>query len=515
MRSCGKTRLFGKMISFRRIMPLLLLSAFLMTGCRKTPEESAVVSKAEGLSEDVIAGPLESGEIRDTDIPEHWQMEELKGEDRVTISADLEFGKMKIGNLPVIEVRNHVFGQEELERLVDYFSDGKELYVPQPYTKQVFRNVISRVDEKQGLYGSGYSWVNPLKTRQQMEAAVEIAPETNGTPEKAEVKFSEGFADQAQEAAKDYEIYENREERIWFEADVGEEREAHIQAEMYEPKVRNSSSFEWMQGARVMEYSAVESARMFFDYNDQQENAFTQALEERMALYEACYEQGAFDRDAGEEQARQVLADLEIDGMSAGAKERILWFSDADYPKGEVMAGNALDVFWIADPAKAEFGYSYTFSREIGGLNVTAGSSSVSETTDDMYSPPFPVETITVTVTESGVKGFVWEGMMEEAKTVTENTELLSFEKIQKKLADQVFYRYSSYEQPDSDTTLSRYTVTDAVLGYAYIPAYENPENAWLVPVWYFTVSEGRDGVDWQNIYYLVNALDGRVITGE
>ena len=265
MRSCGKTRLFGKMISFRRIMPLLLLSVFLMTGCRKTPEESAVVSKAEGLSEDVIAGPLESGEIRDTDIPEHWQMEELKGEDRVTISADLEFGKMKIGNLPVIEVRNHVFGQEELERLVDYFSDGKELYVPQPYTKQVFRNVISRVDEKQGLYGSGYSWVNPLKTRQRMEAAVDIAPETNGTPEKAEVKFSEGFADQAQEAAKDYEIYENREERIWFEADVGEEREAHIQAERYEPKVRNSSSFEWMQGARVMEYSAVESARMFFD----------------------------------------------------------------------------------------------------------------------------------------------------------------------------------------------------------------------------------------------------------
>lgn len=115
MRSCGKTRLFGKMISFRRIMPLLLLSVFLMTGCRKTPEESAVVSKAEGLSEDVIAGPLESGEIRDTDIPEHWQMEELKGEDRVTISADLEFGKMKIGNLPVIEVRNHVFGQEELK----------------------------------------------------------------------------------------------------------------------------------------------------------------------------------------------------------------------------------------------------------------------------------------------------------------------------------------------------------------------------------------------------------------
>lgn len=498
-----------------KIILLLLISGLFITGCQKTPEESAVVSKAEGLSEEVIAKPMKNGENRDTDIPEHWQMEELKSDDRVTISADIEFGKITIGNLPVIEVENHVFLQEELEKLVNYFSDGKELYEPQPYTKEVYQNIVSRLDEKQGIYGSGYSWVNPLKTKQVMEAAMEIAPESNNASEKADVKFSERFVDQAYEVTKDYEVYENRDESIWFEADVGEERKSHIQAEMYNPKVRNSSSFQWMQGARVMEYSTVASAKMFFEYNNQQENEFTPLLEERMSLYEACYEQGIFDRETGEKQARQVLADLEIDDMSTASEERILWFSDENYPKGEVMVSNALDAFWMADPTKAEFGYSYSFSRAIGGLNIISGSSVISEKTEDMYSPPFPVETITITVTESGVKGFTWSGMMEEVGTVTENTELLSFDKIQEKLVDQVFYQYSGYRQPDSDTTLSCYNVVEAVLGYAYIPAYEKPENAWLVPVWYFTVSEGRDGVDWQNIYYLINALDGRIITGE
>ena len=38
------------------------ITCVLLTGCQKTPEESAVVSKAGGLSENVIAKPLEEEE---------------------------------------------------------------------------------------------------------------------------------------------------------------------------------------------------------------------------------------------------------------------------------------------------------------------------------------------------------------------------------------------------------------------------------------------------------------------
>ena len=75
---------------------------FILTGCQKTPEESAVVSKAGGLSENVIAKPLEAGETRENDIPAHWKMEELRNKDRMLLSADLDLGRRSWGIFPLL-----------------------------------------------------------------------------------------------------------------------------------------------------------------------------------------------------------------------------------------------------------------------------------------------------------------------------------------------------------------------------------------------------------------------------
>ena len=78
------------------------IACFVLTGCQKTQEESAVVSKEDGLSKNVIAKPLEAGETRKTDIPAHWQIEELRNKDRMLLQADLDLEEKKLGNLPVI-----------------------------------------------------------------------------------------------------------------------------------------------------------------------------------------------------------------------------------------------------------------------------------------------------------------------------------------------------------------------------------------------------------------------------
>ena len=57
--------------------------------------------------------------------------------------------------------------------------------------------------------------------------------------------------------------------------------------------------------------------------------------------------------------------------------------------------------------------------------------------------------------------------------------------------------------------------MTDAKMGYTYITAYKNPEHAWLVPAWSFMVIEGKGGEDMQYLSYLIEALEGRAITGE
>ena len=46
------------------ILTVSLTCGLLLTGCQKTPDQSAVVSKAGGLSEDVIAEPLKDGETQ-------------------------------------------------------------------------------------------------------------------------------------------------------------------------------------------------------------------------------------------------------------------------------------------------------------------------------------------------------------------------------------------------------------------------------------------------------------------
>ena len=46
--------------------------------CQKTPEESAIVNKSDGLNQSAIAQKLQAGEERKTDIPQHWKVNEKK-----------------------------------------------------------------------------------------------------------------------------------------------------------------------------------------------------------------------------------------------------------------------------------------------------------------------------------------------------------------------------------------------------------------------------------------------------
>lgn len=503
------------------------ITCFLLTGCQKTPEESAVVSKAGGLSENVIAKPLEAGETRENDIPAHWKMEELRNKDRMLLSADLDLEEKKLGNLPVIEMKNHVLTEEELKELVEYFAEGETLYERQPYTKDVYEEVISRIENQEGIYAASYPWLEKLTIRQCAESGIEFAPEKPSIQEKKKIEFTTRFVDEGYEkavmekigaASEGFDMYENREEKVWFEVDVGgvgTERKARIKAETYDQEVGNSSSFSWTTGLESYSYLEFDSSRMFFTH--QTENTFTPQMLERMELFEERYTNSTFDKAAGAAQAEQVIKELGIADMSLASAEQVLWFPQNSYTEGSDRIGESDDLWWMADPAATECGYRYIFSREIGGLNVMVGNTAAFETTEEMYSPPFPAETITITVTESGVKSFVWEGMSEEVKRITENTKLLPFDKIQECLAEQIFYWYSGCTagQPADDPTQFQYRVTDAKLGYTYINAYKNPEHAWLVPAWSFMAIEGKDGEDMQYLSYLIEALEGRAITGE
>ena len=106
----------------RNLAFFFLLVGFLMAGgCAKTPEKSAVASKADGFSEMSVAEPLKEGETKEIAVPGLWKMQEKRGNDRAIIQVELSMETPEVGNLPVLELQNHELTQEELEGLVNYF----------------------------------------------------------------------------------------------------------------------------------------------------------------------------------------------------------------------------------------------------------------------------------------------------------------------------------------------------------------------------------------------------------
>jgi hypothetical protein len=107
------------------ILTVSLTCGLLLTGCQKTPDQSAVVSKAGGLSEDVIAEPLKDGETQTLDLPEHWDTTVTWSNDRGVFHADQKLESVTTGNLPVIEVSQKKLELEQLNGLISYFAGGE------------------------------------------------------------------------------------------------------------------------------------------------------------------------------------------------------------------------------------------------------------------------------------------------------------------------------------------------------------------------------------------------------
>lgn len=211
---------------------ILLNSIIFITGCQPTPEESSVVSKSDGLNEEFIAKPLQTDETNLIDIPRPWQVTEERSAGRVKLEADLQTDEIRVGNLPVMEMKNHEISAEELEELVNYFAGEEELYQPQQDIKKDYEDEIASYKNREGAYRDLVLHTVYQSRIDGLEEAAELAPEE--------------------------EDLKKRKQPVFFDADVGQEREAHIQAENYTDALANSSSFRWWMGDTVLNEETVQ-----------------------------------------------------------------------------------------------------------------------------------------------------------------------------------------------------------------------------------------------------------------
>lgn len=505
---------------FPWIFAVCAASLCLIGGCQKTPEKSAVVSKIDGLDKNTITGYLKEGEYRTLDIPKHWTAEDKRSNDRAIMKVDMDMEPPRIGNLPVIEMQNHVLTVEELQKLVQFFAGEELLYEPAVDTKEDYRKIKERIEKKEGAYQEIAMRSFYQEQAGYIQKAIEIAPEKCELKQIEEIKFGRYTENPAFYIAANFEEPESNKVECFFWADVGEDRSSHIEAIQYGEEAGIASSFLWRTGEEVI---SEEYLQNFQERNESQialngKAGYYGEWQEILVCFEEKMNLDGISDEAGKMQAEKLLKDLQIMDMKLLSSERALWFPHGSIPR--IGVGSSEDQLYQADLTQAEAGYQYHFCRMVEGLSINSFRKSFNVAgVEESYTPPFPVESLTIVVTESGIKLFSWNGMCEEVKWVAENTKLLSFSEVQESLFNQIYYRYAAMGQPLESDMVFTYEVKEANLGYTYVTAFENPDHAWLVPAWFFKVMEHCDGgeglkFDRETMEFMINALDGGLISG-
>lgn len=311
-------------------------------------------------------------------------------------------------------------------------------------------------------------------------------------------------------------LLKKRKQPVFFDADVGQEREAHIQAENYTDALANSSSFRWWMGdAALNEETVQEWIDRSVAYSDGSNGAYYPALLEQLNIYQKLLEQECIPQQDGQEQAQAILKDLGIKKMELSQIRKALWFPQGTYKNSNIQLTD--NQMLTADDKEAETGYEFVYTRGSGGISSGQLRGSIvgdAASGVQAYAPPFPIEKISIVVTESGVKSFFWDGMCEEVGIVAENTKLLAFADIEERLLDYIYYNYTMMAQPEESKTKFSYTISDLTLGYTYVPAYKNPQNAWLVKAREYVDATLENGKAYERgtVEVMVNALDGGLI---
>lgn len=512
------------------ILTVSLTCGLLLTGCQKTPDQSAVVSKAGGLSEDVIAEPLKDGETQTLDLPEHWDTTVTWSNDRGVFHADQKLESVTTGNLPVIEVSQKKLELEQLNGLISYFAGGEILYQTQELTREYYQNLLDKIKNREGFYADNSVEYDLTELEKLVEEVLPLAPEQTPLQEIGQIEYTSKKTDPAYEAerksleAYGYDILPDTTKQdgmeIHFQATVGADAKGTINAETYDPEAGNYSIFSWSEGNGI-ELATIENYLARENRTDEYgvpAGSVKESFMEKLQALKDQMEETTLLEETAEDEAEKILKDLNLENMQLLSSDKILWYAQSDYPEATILEQQ--EALWNADPNLGKTGYRLTYVPSVSGLKINQDKTGgYSDDSGFAYAPSMPVEQIYIVVTEDGIRSFKWKGMSQEEKIVTENVKLLAFDEIENRLIDQVKYLYPS-SQPAESKTIFGYDVATVELGYTYIPAYKNPQNAWLVPAWFFTISESQDATaelgtagrkieGYQTDYIVLNATDG------
>lgn len=453
-----------------------------LCGCAETPEKEVVLSKTEGLPDGAVAEKSE--EKKKLSVPENWEGTISKNDGAVTVQANgITISVPEIKNTPITEVKRAAFGEEQLKKLANYFRGDNPLQEPSPLTQNEGEAYVEKIKNREGAYGnpSLEEGMNATDRLSNLKKILEALPaEDTQTTEIKEPAFGPYKEDpyEAMLSGGNEEYMQETFGDCFFSAEIpGKDgKKARMSAVKYDAEKGLNGGFFYIEGGAVTESQIQKAADMQEEAPEKWKSEFA----DFSAKFEEETEELFLTEEQAEEEVRKVLEDLEIKNMQVRTIEKVFWsptdtrwdFMDPDWEKGQA-------------------GYKFYMGMDNEGLvsYSQSGETFYQDLSEAVYKPSFAPEEIQIVVTEEGLKSFLWKNMSEKGKVIAENTNLLSFEEITEKLGSHMLavkVAVDSINGFDGKETSNEWDVKSVQLQSSYVPAYEAPQNSWLVPVWVF-----------------------------
>ena len=168
------------------LLVIFLISCF-ATACQLTPEKEIVINKGDGRLEDIIAStnsPLPKSNISSQNI---WVEDVLNDDGEIFLKIDASINVPISSELPVIKIEPNGFTQEQVDKIIAYFSGGNPIYSGDvPLAKDKIAEIIIKLESEYVKFKNGEEGFDDSITAESLKQQINnykemlaTAPDTN------------------------------------------------------------------------------------------------------------------------------------------------------------------------------------------------------------------------------------------------------------------------------------------------------------------------------------------------
>lgn len=458
------------------MIALVMAVSCFTTACQPTPEKAPIVGKNDGKLADEISQSQGSSQ---NDYPANWTHDFQNDEGDVSIIINAPLEVPNVSAYPVVNVVPTEITKDDIEKLVQYFFDGKPVYdlPPEPSKSLLTKRLLQYKFDLETLQESGkVHYTTHIFTPEEIPEELSIL---QGKIDDYESELSSAEDTQRNMSTLDLISKGEYKKCNVVDTTLGDYKSS------FSVNIKNGNYLS------TITYSTCDSG-----YGD-----FEAPVDEKphgmdMTLGEA------------EDLAKEMLADI-------GIEEAV---------RTDWLVGNytGLDEKFIG-MKNSEQCYVFYFCRPVGGVPVTyfydyEGTSTFGADGGAYYVYPWDPEIIEVYVNNQGVLKFMWQNPGTITDTINPNVALLPWEDIKEKAIQQFSIKdidlyLMGYDQERISISISKIT-----LGMMRVAKKDSMEEYMYIPVWdffghYIIERDNSDSYSERACSMLtINAIDGSII---